>query len=89
MIERKANSIEELQQYWMDPYTQWYAAGMPGFVTVNLEPWKQVTIKFKTMEDRKTFAEHINQSLTDKTNTIWYPEKFREKNIMNRVIEDE
>lgn len=85
---KNANSVEELQRWWMDPYKQWYAAGMPGFVTKDLAPWKQITIKFKTKEDRQAFAELIGQQLTDKTAVIWYPEKKREQNNMNRYEGD-
>ena len=86
--DKNAKTIEELQRWWMDPYKQWYAAGMPSFVTKDLSPYKQIIIKFKTKEDRQAFAELINQPLTDKTNVIWYPEKKREKNMMNRVEGD-
>lgn len=78
---------EELQNEWMNPYKQWYAAGMPAFVTENLEPWKQISVKFKTREDREAFAELCGYELTDKTNVVWYPEKEREKNNMNRYVD--
>lgn len=85
---KNATSVEELQRWWMDPYKQWYAAGMPVFVTAELKPEKQITIKFKTKEDRQAFADLINQQLTDKTNMIYYPEKQRAKNNMNRIEGD-
>lgn len=83
-----AQTHEDLQKFWMDPYLQWYAAGMPGFNTEDLSPYKQIIFKFKTMEDRQAFAELIGQKLTEKTNAIWHPEKKREKNITNQIIED-
>lgn len=83
------DTIEELQNDWRDPYRQWYAAGMPMFQCVNLEPWKQIKVKFRTMEERQEFAERVGYTLTEKTNVVWYPEKDREKNSMNRYIEDE
>jgi hypothetical protein len=82
------SSIEELQNNWMDPYFQWFSAGMPAFTTDNLEPWKQIFIKFETKEDRQAFGELIKQSLTDKTTVVWFPEKKREQNNMNRIVED-
>lgn len=84
-----ANTVEELQNQWRNPYLQWYAAGMPAFNTADISPYKQIKLKFKTLEDRKAFAELTGYPLTDKTNVIWYPDKGREKNIMNRIIEDE
>lgn len=87
-MELVARSNDELQDNWRNPYMQWYAAGMPSFVTGDLSPWKQIKLKFKTMEDRQAFAERINFSLTEKTAVIWYPDKGREKNNMNRVVEN-
>jgi hypothetical protein len=81
-------TVKELQDSWRDPYLQWWAAGMPSFTCVNLEPWKQIRIKFNTKEDREAFASIVGCELTDKTNVIWYPEKSREKNNMNRYVED-
>lgn len=90
MLDNKAaQTHEELQNRWMDPYMQWYAAGMPAFITDDLSPYKQIIFKFKTMEDRQAFAELIGQQLTEKTNVIWYPEKKREKNIMSQIVEDQ
>jgi len=85
----KKDTIEDLQNDWRDPYRQWYAAGMPTFECYNLEPWKQIKVKFRTKEARQNFGDKLGYSLTDKTNVIWYPEKSREKNSMNRYTEDE
>ncbi len=84
----RVDTVEELQNDWRDPYRQWYAAGMPAYTTKNLEPWKQLTIKFKTMEDRDSFGEKFGYALTKKTNVVTYPEKERELNNTNRYIED-
>jgi hypothetical protein len=87
-MELIATTVKELQDNWRNSYMQWYAGGMPSFVTGDLSPWKQIKVKFNTMEDRQAFAELINFSLTEKTAVIWYPDKGREKNIMNRVVEN-
>ena len=84
-----AHTIEDLQNEWRNPYLQWYAAGMPVFNTHDISPNKQLKLKFNTIEDREAFAELTRCSLTEKTNMIWYPDKGREKNIMNKIIEDE
>ena len=62
---------------------------MPVFNTHDISPYNQLKLKFNTIEDREAFAELIRCSLTEKTNMIWYPDKGREKNIMNKIIEDE
>jgi len=82
------NTLEELQNEWRNPYLQWWAAGMPSFETLNLEPWRQLTVNFKTREDRQKFAELFGYEITDKTNVVWYPEKERERNNMNRYVDD-
>ena len=84
----EAKTYKQLQNDWKNPYVQWWAAGMPSFETYNLEPWRQLTIKFPTREDREAFAELCNYTLTDKTNVVWYPDKERERNNMNRYIDD-
>ena len=84
-----AETVEDLQNEWRNPYLQWYAAGMPTFNTYDISPYKQIKLKFKTMENRQAFADYLEYPLTEKTNVIWYPDKGREKNIMNRIIEDE
>jgi hypothetical protein len=83
-----ATTNEELQNEWRDPYLQWYAAGMPAFNTGDLSPFKQVRVKFKTMEDRKAFGEVTGYQLTEKTHSLWYPDKPRTKNMLNKIIED-
>jgi len=82
------NTLEELQNEWRNPYLQWWAAGMPSFETLNLEPWRQLTVNFKTRDDRQKFAELFGYEITDKTNVVWYPEKERERNNMNRYVDD-
>ena len=83
-----ATTVEDLQDNWRNPYMQWYAAGMPAFVTGDLSPMKQVKIKFKTMEDRQAFSERVGIPLTEKTAFIWYPDRGRSKNNMNRLVEN-
>ena len=88
MAFKPVDTIEELQKEWRNPYIQWYAAGMPSFISRNTEPWKQVTLKFKSKEDRAYFGEAMNYKLTDKTNVVWYPHKNSEKNQMSRYVEE-
>jgi hypothetical protein len=84
----QVETVDDLQSNWRDPYAQWWYGGMPSFFSENLEPWKQIKIKFRTIEDRNTFAEKMGYSLTEKTNGVWYPEKDRHPNSMNRYVGD-
>jgi hypothetical protein len=81
-------TVEDLQNDWRDQYAQWWHAGMPSYRSKNTEPWKQIRIKFRTMEDRKHFGEKMGYNLTEKTNSVWYPVKEPEKNSLNRYIGD-
>ncbi len=47
--------------------------GMPEFNNDDLSPKRQVIISFKTDEDVQLFANLINQELTAKTKSIWFP----------------
>ncbi len=88
MAFNKVDNLEELQEEWRNPYIQWYAAGMPSFISQNSEPWKQLVLKFRSKEDRAYFGEAMGYKVTDKTNVVWYPHKNSEKNTMSRYIED-
>ena len=46
---------------------------MPEFDMKNLEPVKQIIVSFKTYGDMNKFAKLIEQPLTDKTQSVWYP----------------
>ena len=56
MAFNKVDSLEELQKEWRNPYIQWYAAGMPSFISQNGEPYKQLVLKFRSKEDRRTWC---------------------------------
>ena len=81
-------TVKELQDEWKNPYLQWWAAGMPTFETYDISPWKQLTIYFETMEDRKAFSDLFDYNMTEKTNVVWYPAKLPEKNITTKIVEE-
>jgi len=54
-----------------NPAEHW--RGMPGFEQQDLEGWKTIRIHFATKDDYEAFARVINQALTERTNSIWYP----------------
>ena len=85
----KAYTIKQLQNEWRNPYLQWWAAGMPSFNTQKLDPWKQITIKFKTKEDRQAFSDLFQYELSDKTPVVWYPHKGKESNIKTGYIDED
>lgn len=46
---------------------------MPEFKMQDLDPVKQVIISFRSYEDMNKFAKLIDQPLTAKTQSVWYP----------------
>ena len=49
--------------------------GMPEFRQGKVEPYAKIIIRFDSENDLKKFSELINQKLTKKTKSIWYPFK--------------
>ena len=52
------------EQLWVD---------MPEFVQKKQEPYAMINIRFETKEDLEEFAGLIQQRLTAKTKSIWFP----------------
>ena len=52
--------------------------GMPEYNNENLHPEQSITVNFNNREDVENFAKLINQKITDKTRSIWYPERPEE-----------
>jgi len=55
----------------LDTELEW--SGMPEFNNDDLSPKRQIIISFKTDEDVQLFAKLINQELTTKTKSVWFP----------------
>jgi hypothetical protein len=47
--------------------------GMPEFNNDDLSPKRQIIMSFKTDEDVQLFSKLINQELTTKTKSVWFP----------------
>lgn len=88
MVNKVAESVEELQENWKNPYMMWYAAGMPTFIMSDISAYRQVEFKFRTEEDRNAFAERAGFTLTKRTGYVWYPIKPHQKNDTRKIIED-
>ena len=61
---------EDWKKEWQD---------MPEFIQEDLTPHQQIIISFESDNDVKDFAKLINQKLTYKTKSIWFPETQRGK----------
>lgn len=62
--------------------------GMPEFKQQNLLPEYSVRVNFASVEDLKKFAELINQPLTTKTTSIWFPVQAK-ADLASKVYVDE
>lgn len=52
---------------------------MPEFVQLNKLPCQKIVVNFQTYDDVKEFAELLGFKVTDKTKSIWFPIKERDK----------
>lgn len=61
---------------------------MPEFVQEKKEPFSKIVIRFETEKDLNDFAELINQKLTSKTKSIWFPYKSHWNEKIFRWIDE-
>ena len=47
---------------------------MPEFIQEDKGPYRQIIVSFKNEEDIKKFSELIEQTITSKTKSIWFPQ---------------
>lgn len=59
-----------------DAYEEWQ--GMPEFEQGDAESFRRIIVHFDCQDDVNEFFSIIGQSHTDKTKSIWYPEKQKE-----------
>jgi hypothetical protein len=69
---------ETWEKHWQD---------MPEFITEDQSPDKSLIVNFANKEDMQKFIELINQKITFKTQSIWYP-KAEIVSIMNKQYID-
>lgn len=62
--------------------------GMPEYVQEDNPPYMKIYMNFRNKEDYEAFAKLIDQNLTEKTKSIWYPKLDREENALMRWIEE-
>ncbi len=53
------------KEHWQD---------MPEFIQEDQSPWQTVLVHFESIEDRNIFAKLINQKMTHRTKSVWFPE---------------
>jgi hypothetical protein len=74
------NEEADWQKEWQD---------MPEFIQQKADKeYHKLTIRFATKEDMINFAKLVNQTVTNKTKAIWYPQIERGINA-NKIYVDE
>jgi hypothetical protein len=62
---------------------------MPEFIQNDLEPFQSVIVHFENKKDLDKFSELVDQKITYKTKSIWYPKAEIADNINKRYIDGE
>lgn len=66
--EVEQDTLFEVEPAWVD---QW--VGMPEFSQEDLEPFQAIKVNFECRADRDAFAKLIEQPISDRTRSVWYP----------------
>jgi len=53
--------------------------GMPEFIQKDLQPIQKIVVNFLTREDVEAFAKITGHRLTNKTKSVWFPARERDK----------
>ena len=70
------------QEEWRE---EWQ--GMPEFEQKNLLPEYSVRVNFATYEDLQKFAALVEQIISTKTQSIWFPKQEKENLSNKRYVE--
>lgn len=60
--------------------------GMPEFNQPEAEAWKMVMVRFRNEEDLLEFGKRLEQTVTKKTKSIWFPALDKKANSLLRYI---
>ena len=62
---------------------------MPEFVQEENEAYAKITVRIRSQEDLDEFIKLMDQQITPKTKSIWYPKLDRNRNSLLRWMDDE
>lgn len=60
---------------------------MPEFIQEDLQPYKSVIVHFENKADLDSFSKLIEQKITYKTKSIWFPKADIADNVSKRYID--
>ena len=73
MSENKQKSIfDEIEDETLVWKEEWQ--NMPEFIQEDLQPFQSIIVHFENREDMDTFSKLVEQKLTYKTKSIWFPQ---------------
>ena len=58
--------------------------GMPEFIQEDLSPWHQINVRFRNQEDFNEFCKKMEQTITPKQKSLWFP--FKANRIASKYI---
>ena len=59
--------------------------GMPEFVQDNTGACRKIIVSFKTEDDVKKFSKLLDQRITEKTKSIWYPAQEKSEKLFKWI----
>lgn len=65
----------------LDKFCEWSSEwqGMPEYDQKDAKPYQQIILSFEKREDVIEFSKLIDQKITDKTKSLWFPKLKIEK----------
>ena len=85
-IEEEKTIQENLFEIPSETETEWQ--NMPEYLHSDKTSIRQIIVHFKTQEDINKFEKAMEQNITGKTKSIWYP-KLKIDRFMDKVWIDE
>ena len=61
---------------------------MPEYVQEDLTPFRVINVRFRNQEDVDKFQELMNQKITEKQKTIWFPYAAPRKASLFRYVDE-
>lgn len=75
---------EQIPENWREEWKE-----MPEYNMADKEPYQKIIINFETEHDVKEFAKLIEQKLTYKTISTWFPKKERMNRLQYKYMDEE
>jgi transcription elongation factor GreA-like protein len=65
----------------LDEFASWkeHWENMPEFIQEDMDSFQSIIVHFETKEDRDEFSKLLQQKITYKTKSLWFPKYNREK----------